>query len=124
MSAVRARHRVINAVTGLSRLLAARFVYVGAGGQNQRGDMFRIGGSDLNRNGGAGMVADDRRALNAERDKELVRGRSPVFDRRFAVRQRIGVAVSHRVHGDDAVVPAQKRQHVAKLVPGSRRLMQ
>ena len=76
MSAIRARHRVINAVTGLSRLLAARFVYVGAGGQNQRGDMFRIGGGDLNRNGGAGMVADDRRALNAERDKELARGRS------------------------------------------------
>ena len=63
MSAVCARHRVINAVTGLSRLLAAGFVYVGAGGQNQRGDMFRIGGGDLNRNGGAGMVADDRRAL-------------------------------------------------------------
>ena len=86
MPAVDARHRVINDVPHLFRLKAPRFVHIGTRGQNQRGNMLRIGGGDLNRNGGAGMVADDRRAPNAECDKELMCGRGPVFDRRFAVR--------------------------------------
>jgi hypothetical protein len=93
MPAIDARDGVINALPRLSRLNAPRSVYIGARGQDQRGNMLRIGGGDLNRNGSAGMVADDRRALNAECDKELVCGCSPAFDRRFAVRQGIRVAV-------------------------------
>src|SRR5262245_36951943 len=123
MPAIDARYRVVNDVPSLFRLHPARFVNVGAGGQNQGGNVFRIGGCNLDANGGASMVADDRRATNAERNQELVRGFSPVFDRRLASRQRIGVAVSDRVHSDDTVVSAKKRQYVAKFVPGSRRLM-
>ena len=74
MPAIDARYRVVNDVPSLFRLHPARFVNVGAGGQNQGGNVFRIGGCNLDANGGASMVADDRRATNAERNQELVRG--------------------------------------------------
>ena len=124
MPTVDARYCVVNDVPGFPRLSPSRFIHIGARGQNQRGDMLRKGGSDLNRNGGAGVVTDDCRTTNAERNQELVRGFSPVFDRRLPLLQWIGVAVSDRIHGYGVVVPAKKGKHVAKLVPGSRRLVQ
>jgi hypothetical protein len=116
MPAIDARHRVINDVPRLSRLSTSRCVNIGACGQNQRGNMLRVGGSDLNRNGGAGMVADDGRAPNAECDKELVCGQFSID----ALPSGSGseFAVSDRVHGNGAVMPTKKRKHVAKLVPG------
>lgn len=65
MPAIDARYCVVNDVRGLTRLSTSRFIYIGARGQNQRGNMLRKGGSDLYRDGGASMVADDGRAPNA-----------------------------------------------------------
>ena len=124
MPTIDPRHCVINDVPRLPRLNAPRPIYIGARRQNKRSNMLRIGGGDLNRNGCAGMMADDRHAPNAECDKKLVCGRGPVFDRRFAFRECVRVTISDRIHRNGAVMPTKKRKHVAKFVPGSRRLMQ
>ena len=80
MPAVDARHCMVNDVPTFFRLRPARFINIGAGRQNQGGNVFRIGGGDLDANGRAGVVADNRRTTNAERRQELMRSFSPVFD--------------------------------------------
>jgi hypothetical protein len=124
MPTIDARHCVINSVPRLPRLNAPRPIYLGARRQNERGNMLRISGGDLNRNGCAGMMADDRGPPNAECDKELVCSPGPIFDRRFTFRECVRVTISDRIHRNGAVMPTKKRKHVAKFVPGSRRLMQ
>ena len=41
-----------------------------------------------------------------------------------AVRQGLGIAEAHGIHGDGAIARAQERQHLAIFVPGARRLVQ
>ena len=99
------------------RFGAPRLIDIGACRQDQCRDGAGIGGGHLGRDRGAGVMPDDHRAAMAER-RDAVRGGGQAFDRGGLRRQRIGIAEAHRIHGDGAVMPAE-RQHLAVLVPGA-----
>ena len=68
------------------------------------------------------MVANDRRLFDIERIEQGKSGIAPALDGILC--RPLGIAEADGIHGNGPVPSAEDRQHVAVLVPGTRRLMQ
>ena len=93
-------------------------------GEHGRRDPLRDGRCELDREHGAGVVADDRGPLDPERVQEARRDLGPALDRVVPERRLRGVAEADRVHRDCAEALAEEREDVPVLVPGARRLVE
>ena len=69
-------------------------------------------------------MAQDNGAAVSEGGQHLVGGGRPGLDGIKTSRQWVGIAESDGIHGYGAIFFAEQRQHLAKFVPGTWRLMQ
>ena len=114
------RDRVDRGAAGTSD--AKRFVRVRRRREHERADSSRRARRDLDRDHAAGVVADDVRALDADRIEQLQRRLGPRLDAGSG--GGVGFAEPRGVDGDRSTPHAEQRQHLGVLAPAARRLVQ
>ena len=92
--------------------------------EDQLVDAVGVGRGDLHRGDGSGVVARERRALDAERVEHADRRLGPQLDRVLRPAGLGGVAEPDRVDRDRVEPLAEDRHDVAELVPRARRLVE
>ena len=97
---------------------------IGRRGKRDRCDPLRPRRRHLDRDGCSRMVANDSDLRQPQRVKQIEGAGGPSLDGIFLEGERVRVSEADGVHRNRAVVPTDPRQHVAILVPRTRRLVQ
>ena len=92
--------------------------------ENQRANLARRQGGDLDRDHRAGMMPGHREVANAERIETGERRLRPHLDRRLVAIDRVGFPETERIDGDRPEVAGQQGDDIFEFPPGPRRLMQ